>query len=155
MLWARDEDDTVGGFVVPCDTDGYEAQVIRGKMAKRSVWQATITLDGVRVPLDHRLAGSDSFRDTSRVLTVTRQGVAWEALGHATAAYETALDYATRREQFGVPIASFQLVQEKLATMVAQLTSIRLLCLRLSQLADAGTMTMAQASMAKRQTARW
>lgn len=154
VLWARDEDDNVGGFIVPCDSDGYEADTIRGKMAKRSVWQAAITLDGVRVPLDHRLAGSNSFKDTSSVLTVTRQGVAWEALGHATAAYETALDYAMKREQFGVPIASFQLVQEKLATMIAQVTSIKLLCLRLSQLALEGRMTMAQASMAKRQTAR-
>ncbi len=154
VVWARDDDDRVGGFLIDTDRDGYAAEVIRGKMAKRSVWQAAITLDGVRIPADQRLAGANSFADTSRVLTATRQGVAWEAFGHATAAFETALDYARRREQFGQPLASFQLVQEKLATMVAEVTSIRLLCHRLSQLADAGTMTMAQASMAKRQAAR-
>ena len=154
VLWARDEDGDVGGFVVETDRDGYEADVIRGKMAKRSVWQAAIDLHDVRVPYDHRLAGAGTFKDTSQVLTVTRQGVAWEALGHATAAYEVALDYAGKREQFGGPIARFQLVQEQLATMVAEVTSIKLLCLRLSQLAQAGSMTTAQASMAKRQTAK-
>ena len=154
VVWARDDDDNVGGFVVETDRDGYEADVIRGKTAKRSVWQAAITLRDVRVPLDHRLAGANTFKDTARVLAVTRQGVAWEALGHATAAFEAALDYATKREQFGGPIARFQLVQEKLATMVAEVTSIKLLCLRLSQLAQEGRMTAAQASMAKRQTAR-
>ena len=83
------------------------------------------------------------------MLTATRYGVAWEAVGHAVAAYEAALAYVKDREQFGAPLASFQLVQSKLAHMLAEVTTMQLLCLRLSQLAAAGRMTDGMASLAK------
>jgi len=149
IVWARDDQGKVGGFVVEHGTPGYAASVMTGKIAKRAVWQAEITLDGVRVPADHRLAGSHGFGDTARVLTATRYGVAWEAVGHAVAAYESALAYVKEREQFGAPLASFQLVQSKLARMLAEVTTMQLLCLRLSQLAAAGQMTEGMASLAK------
>jgi glutaryl-CoA dehydrogenase len=149
IVWARDDQGKVGGFVVEHGTPGYAASVMTGKIAKRAVWQAEITLDGVRVPADHRLAGSHGFGDTARVLTATRYGVAWEAVGHAVAAYEAALAYARDREQFGTPIASFQLVQSKLAKMLAEVTAMQLLTLRLSQLAAAGQMTDGMSSLAK------
>jgi glutaryl-CoA dehydrogenase len=139
----------VGGFVVEKGTPGFRAEVMTGKIAKRAVWQAAITLEGVRVPSDHRLAYARSFKDTARVLTATRAGIAWEALGIAIAAYEVVLRYSQQRVQFGRPLASFQLVQEKLARMVGEITAMQLLCWRLTQLQEAGTMTPAMASMAK------
>jgi glutaryl-CoA dehydrogenase len=149
IIWARDDDGNVGGFVVEKGTPGFQAEVITGKIAKRAVWQAAITLEGVRVPADHRLAQARSFKDTARVLTATRAGIAWEALGLATAAYEAALRYTQQRVQFGRPLASFQLVQDKLARMVAEITAMQLLCWRLTQLQESGKMTPAMASMAK------
>ncbi|MGZ6392419.1 MAG: acyl-CoA dehydrogenase family protein, partial [Ktedonobacterales bacterium] len=101
-----------------------------------------------------RLALSRSFKDTSRVLTATRYGVAWEAIGHAVAAYEIALQYTRQRIQFGKPLASFQIIQQKLATMLANVTSMQLLCLRLSQLLEQGKMTDGMASLAKMNNAR-
>jgi glutaryl-CoA dehydrogenase len=149
IVWARDDDGHVGGFVVEKGMPGYTAEVIKGKAAQRSVWQALITLEGVRVPAENRLAGAANFRDTARVLTATRYGVAWEALGHAAACYEYALAYAQQRIQFGKPLVSFQLIQHKLARMLAEVTTMQLLCLRLSQLVDAGKMTAGMASLAK------
>ncbi len=154
IIWARDDDGNVSGFLVEKGTPGFKAEVMTGKVAKRAVWQADITLDGVRVPVENRLAKSNSFRDTSRVLTATRFGVAWEAVGHAVAAYEIALKYTQERTQFGKPLASFQIIQQKLATMLANVTTMQLLCLRLSQLLDAGKMTEGMASLAKMNNAR-
>lgn len=154
IIWARDDGGNVGGFLVEKGTPGFEATVMTGKVAKRAVWQADIKLDSVRVPAANRLAGSQSFKDTSRVLTATRYGVAWEAIGHAMAAYELALAYTKQRVQFGRPLASFQIIQQKLATMLANVTSMQLLCLRLSQLLAEGKMTDGMASLAKMNNAR-
>jgi glutaryl-CoA dehydrogenase len=154
IIWAREDGGNVGGFLVEKGTPGFEATVMTGKVAKRAVWQADIKLDGVRVPAANRLAGSQSFKDTSRVLTATRYGVAWEAIGHAMAAYELALAYTKQRVQFGRPLASFQIIQQKLATMLANVTSMQLLCLRLSQLLAEGKMTDGMASLAKMNNAR-
>ena len=149
VVWARDEDGNVGGFIVEKGTPGYNASVIEGKIAKRAVWQANITLDDVRIPLDNRLAKSRTFKDTAKVLTATRYAVAWEAIGHATAAYEYALAYCKERKQFGKPLVSFQLVQDKLVRMLGEIVNMQLLCLRLSQLMDERKMTQGMASMAK------
>ena len=154
IIWARDDDGKVGGFLVEKGTPGFEATVMTGKVAKRAVWQADIKLTNCRVPVSSRLAGSHSFKDTSRVLTATRFGVAWEAVGHAVAGYEIALNYAKQRTQFGKPLASFQIIQQKLATMLANVTSMQLLCLRLSQLLDQGKMSDGMASLAKMNNAR-
>ena len=123
--------------------------MIRGKVALRAIHQAHITLEDVRVPLDQRLPGARSFKDTSTVLFATRAGVAWGALGHATACYEAALEHATTRIQFGRPLAKAQHVQVRLADMLQTLTSMQLYCLRLAQLEEAGTIRPEQASLAK------
>ena len=149
LIWARGEDGAVGGYVVEKGTPGYEATVMTGKTALRAVWQAEITLTDVRVPAANKLANCSSFKDVSQVLDRTRYTVAWRALGLATAAYELAVAHALRREQFGQPIAGFQLVQDKLARMLAEITSMQLMCWRLSSLADEGRMTAAMASLAK------
>lgn len=149
LIWARGEDGAVGGYVVDKGTPGYEARVMTGKTALRAVWQAEISLTGVRVPVENRLANCHSFKDVSAVLDRTRYTVAWRALGLATAAYELALAHTLRREQFGAPIAGYQLVQDKLARMLAEITGMQLMCWRLSRLADEGRMTAAMASLAK------
>jgi glutaryl-CoA dehydrogenase len=149
LIWARGEDGNVGGYVVPKGSIGWTATRMTGKTALRAVWQAEITLDGVRVPAENKLANCSSFKDVSVVLDRTRYTVAWRALGIAEAAYDLALAHTLRREQFGQPIAGYQLVQEKLARMLAEITSMRLLSWRLSKLADEGRMTAAMASMAK------
>ncbi|SDC89209.1 glutaryl-CoA dehydrogenase [Geodermatophilus telluris] len=150
IIWARDEEGAVGGYVVDKGTPGFTATVMTGKTALRAVWQAEITLEGARVPVEDKLANCRSFKDVSTVLDRTRYTVAWRALGVATAAYELALAHCLQREQFGQPIAGYQLVQEKLATMLAEITTMQLMCWRLSSLADAGRMTAAMASLAKR-----
>jgi glutaryl-CoA dehydrogenase len=154
LVWARDEEGDVGGYVVPQGSTGWTATRMTGKTALRAVWQAEITLDEVRVPAENRLANCRSFKDVSQVLDRTRYTVAWRALGIAEAAYELALAHTLRREQFGQPIAGYQLVQDKLARMLAEITSMQLLCWRLSTLADQGRMTAAMASMAKMNNAK-
>ncbi|HSK99680.1 MAG TPA: acyl-CoA dehydrogenase family protein [Rubrobacteraceae bacterium] len=160
VIWARDvEDGQVKGFVIEKNEDGsypegYSTELITGKMGKRAVWQPNIFLEDVRVPAENRLAGANSFKDTNKVLTATRSGVAWEAVGHAIASYEAALTYAKERVQFGKPIASFQLIQKKLADMLAEITNMQLMCLRLAQLQEAGKMTGPMASLAKMNNAR-
>jgi glutaryl-CoA dehydrogenase len=154
IIWARDDEGNVGGFLVEKGTPGFETRIITGKISKRAVWQTDITLKGVRVPVENRLANSRSFKDTAKVLTATRYGVAWEEIGHAMAAYEAALAYAKSRVQFGYPLVTYQLIQSKLAGMLGDITSMQLLCLRLSQLAAEGKMTEAHASLAKMHNGR-
>lgn len=154
IVWARDDEGNVGGFLVEKGTPGFDAKIMTGKVAKRAVWQTDITFTGARIPATNRLAGARTFRDTSSVLTATRSGVAWEAIGHAVAAYEIALLYARERTQFGKPLASFQIIQNKLASMLANVTTMQLLCLRLGQLQTAGAMTEGMASLAKMHNAR-
>ena len=155
ILWARDADDgKVKAFVLEKDADGtypdgYAAEAITGKIAKRAIQQAHIEISGLRVPAGNKLAKSTSFRDVSAILNRTRSTVAWEALGHAVAAYEAAATYVQERVQFGRPIASFQLVQNKLANMLADLTAMQLLCFRTATLQDEGRLTNEQASLAK------
>ncbi|MFX0539827.1 acyl-CoA dehydrogenase family protein [Ornithinimicrobium sp. Y1847] len=151
VVWARDEDGDVGGFVVedPREREGWNARPITGKIANRGVIQAHITMDGVRIPGDSRLAKARTFADTNEVLRKSRQTVAWEAVGHAVAAYEGALTYTLHREQFGRPLARNQLIQDKLATMVTQITAMQLLCARMSQLEAEGRCTIEHAAMAK------
>jgi glutaryl-CoA dehydrogenase len=160
VVWARDvQDERVKAFVVEKEPDGthpdgYTAELITGKIGKRAVWQPDVTLRDVRVSADNKLADANSFRDASRVLTATRGGAAWESLGHAVAAYEIALDYARERVQFGKPIASFQLVQHKLAGMLAEVTAMELYCVRMAELQEQGRWTGPMASLAKMHHAR-
>ncbi|MFC8922513.1 acyl-CoA dehydrogenase family protein [Cellulosimicrobium sp. NPDC057127] len=153
VVWARlvgeDGDGQVHGFVVPQDSPGYTGTTITGKVSLRAIWQAHVVLDDVFVPAENALPGARSFKDTSRVLFATRLGVAWAAVGHATACYETAVAYATQRVQFGRPLAANQMIQERLTRMLSTLTQLQLLVARMTRLDDAGTLTGPQASLAK------
>ncbi len=155
IVWARDEGRRFGGFVLedPAQLPGFTANAMTGKISKRAVHQAEITLDEVHVPAANRLANCNSFRDLARVLALGRAGVAWEAVGLAAGCYEIALDYACRREQFGKPIASFQLVQAKLVEMAADLAQAQLMVWRLAKMMEAGTETEGQLSLAKQSCA--
>jgi glutaryl-CoA dehydrogenase len=155
VVWARDaEDHQVKGFLVEKGTPGYDARRIDGKGSLRAVWQAEITLSGVRVPEENRLPGARSFRDAGRVLAGTRNAVAWGALGHATAAYEAAVAYCRQRQQFGKPLVSFQIVQDKLVKMLAEVCSMQLYCLRLGRLIEEGKLTDTIAAIAKMNNTR-
>jgi glutaryl-CoA dehydrogenase len=155
VVWARsDEDGQVKGLLVETDTPGYDATVIDRKGAARAVWQADIRLDGVRVPVESRLPGAETFKDTGRVLTTTRAAVAWAALGHAVAAYDTALTYARQRTQFGRPVCSFQIVQDRLVKMLAEVTAMQLYCMQLARLADRGRLSDTIAGLAKMNNTR-
>lgn len=154
VIWARDEEtNQVGGFLVEKDTPGFDARVIEGKIAKRSVLNADITMTNCEIPEGNRLAKAYSFKDTANVLKNTRYGVAWEGVGHSMAAFELARDYAIKRQQFGRPIAGFQLIQQKLVQMLGEVTAMQLLCWRLSKLRDEHKMTEGMASLAKQQCA--
>ncbi|HKA88630.1 MAG TPA: acyl-CoA dehydrogenase family protein [Haliangiales bacterium] len=150
IIWARDEvDRQVKGFVVERGTPGFTAKKMEDKMALRVVQNALITLSDCLVPDANRLDKARSFRDTAEVLKRTRVSVAWEAVGCARGAYQHAAQYALERRQFGRPIGSFQLVQDLLARMLANITASQCLCLRLSQLEDEGRLTDEHASLAK------
>jgi glutaryl-CoA dehydrogenase len=149
IIWARGDDGHVGGYVVEKGTPGFEPTFIAGKTALRCVQNAQISLTDVRVPTEHRLAASHTFRDTEKVLLASRFCVAWEALGAAIAGYETALAYTQQRHQFGMPLTSFQLVQYRLSQMLADITAMLFMTLRLSQLLDEGKVTMPEVALAK------
>ncbi len=150
IIWARSlEDGQVKGFVVEKGTPGFEPSKQTDKIALRVVQNAHITLDGVRVPEENRLQEANSFRDTAAVLRLTRAGVAWQATGCARGAYEHALAYARQRQQFGRPIGSFQLVQDLLVRMLANITSSACLCARLSALQQAGLAEDHHSALAK------
>ena len=154
VVWARGEDGQVGGYLVEKGSPGYSARVMTGKGSLRAVWQAEITLDGVRVPAANRLPGARSFKDTGKVLASTRNAVAWGALGHAVAAYDAALTYAKRRTQFGRPLVGFQIVQLRLVHMLEEITAMQLYCLRLGELMKQGKFNDTIASLAKANNTR-
>ncbi len=160
VIYARDEADAqVKAFVLEKNTDGtypqgYRPEVITGKFGKRAILQADIVIEGLRIPAENRLEQCESFAGVNRVLKATRGGASWEALGHGMAAFEIAARYALEREQFGGPIAGYQLVQEKLSTMLADLTTMQLMCDRMAEMAEADTLTAAQASLVKMTTSR-
>lgn len=150
VVWAKDTaDDQVKGFLVRKGTPGFTATKIERKQSLRIVQNADIVLDGVEVHEADRLAHINSFRDLAKVLRITRDGVSWQALGTMVGAYEAAVAYTKQREQFGNPIASYQLIQDKLATAYANVTAGFALCVRVAQLQDNGTQTDAHAAMAK------
>src|SRR5580692_4597627 len=150
IVWAQDlADKQVKGFIVENQTPGFKAEKIQNKMALRVVQNALITMDNCRVPEENRLKMDTSFRDTARVLRMTRAFVAWEAVGCAMGAYEHALAYAQQREQFGKLIGKFQLVQDLLVKMLGNITASLCMVVRLSQLQDEGKLKDEHASLAK------
>ena len=150
IIWARDlADGQVKGFVVERETPGLQTTKMKDKIALRVVQNALITLDEVRVPEESRLQEASSFRQTARVLRLTRAGVAWQAVGCARGAYEHALAYALERQQFGRPIGGFQLVQDLLVRMLSNITASACLCARLAQLQAEGKARDEHSALAK------
>ncbi|MHA6969018.1 acyl-CoA dehydrogenase family protein [Glutamicibacter bergerei] len=160
VLYARDEaDGQVKAFIVERDgqgqyPQGYNPTPIAGKIGKRAILQADITIENMRIPSENRLANCESFAGVNRVLKATRGGASWEAVGHGMAAFEIAARYALEREQFGGPIGGYQLVQEKLATMLSDLTSMQLMCTRMAELQERDLLTASMASLIKMTTSR-
>jgi alkylation response protein AidB-like acyl-CoA dehydrogenase len=164
IIWARDlGDNQVKGFIVENKTTpGFSVEKIENKVSLKIVQNGHITLKEVRVPEENRLKGGNSFRDTARVLKMTRYAVAWMATGCAMGAYEAALKYSQERLQFGKPIGSFQLVQDLLAKMISNITASQCLIARQAQLHAEGKLSDAHAALAKafatakcRETVAW
>lgn len=150
IVWARDvADGEVKGFIVPTSSEGYAVSKIERKIALRMVQNGHIVLDGVRVPESMRLQGAASFRDTARVLRLTRAEVAWSAVGVMVGAYEAAVRYTTGRTQFGKPIAAHQLVQDLLAKSLGHITASIALCVQVSRMLDEGRQADAHSALAK------
>lgn len=163
VIWAKDvADEQVKGFLVTTDTPGFTATKIEDKIALRTVQNADIVLDGVRVPEARRLQRADSFRATAAVLRLTRTEVAWQAVGIAIGAYEAALAYARERIQFGKPIAAHQMVQDLLVRSLMNITASIALCTQASAMQDQGiggdehsAMAKAFATAKMRETVGW
>ena len=150
IIWARDLDDNqVKGFIVEKGTEGFSVEKIKGKMALRIVQNGLITMKDCFVADSQKMEHANSFKDTAKVLQMTRAGVAWMATGCARGAYESALDYTRKRKQFGKPIASFQLIQGHLVEMLSNLTAMQTLVFRLSEMQDADILKDEHASLAK------
>jgi glutaryl-CoA dehydrogenase len=149
VIWARAEDGKIGGFLVEKGTPGYSAEVLPRKGSQRAVWQTHITLENCRIPEENRLPGATGLGSTLSILTHSRYGVGWDGLGQAMDCYETALAYASQRTQFGEPIASFQLVQQKLVTMLNELSLSELLSIHVGRIKDSGELDPATVSMFK------
>jgi glutaryl-CoA dehydrogenase len=149
VIWARTEDGRIGGFLVEKGAPGYSAEVLPRKGSQRAVWQTHITLEDCRIPEENRLPGATGLGSTLSILTHSRYGVGWDALGQATDCYETALAYAKERAQFGQPIASFQLVQQKLVAMLNEISLSKLLSIHVGRIKDSGELDPATVSMFK------
>ncbi|PSP44814.1 acyl-CoA dehydrogenase [Halobacteriales archaeon QH_6_64_20] len=153
LVWARDtsaEDSPVRGFLVETDRDGVSTDKIDEKLSMRASITGSIGLSNVRVPEDNVLPGVTGMKGPLSCLTQARYGIAWGAVGAARDCFEVAREYASDREQFGSPIARFQLQQEKLAEMATQITLGQLLAYRLAELKERDELTPQQVSMAKR-----
>lgn len=150
IVWAKDDDGVVRGFLVPRETPGLEVQEVAHKMSLRASATGELILEGVRVPEDAVLPGVEGMKGPLSCLNQARYGIAWGVIGAAQACYDEALRYALDRVQFGTPIARFQLVQAKLAQMLTDITASQLICQRLGRLKEAGRMRHQQVSLAKR-----
>jgi len=150
VVWAKDDDDDVGGFLVEKDAPGFRAQDIEGKFSLRMSRTSECWFDNCRIPAANRLPKASGLGSPLSCLSHARVGIAWGVIGAAIDCYETALAYAKTREQFDRPIAGFQLVQQKLVWMVQEITKAQLLALRLTRMMETGSVRPAQISLAKR-----
>jgi glutaryl-CoA dehydrogenase len=153
VIWAKvaDEDDRVRGFLVPTKTPGFRAYDVHGKWSLRASVTSGLSLQDVRLPASALLPGSGGLKSPLMCLNQARYGIGWGALGAAMSCYDTALQYSLMRKQFrDQPIASHQLVQEKLAWMITEITKGQLLSLQVGRLKDAGKVGHEHISMAKR-----
>jgi len=148
VIWAQTEEG-IRGFLVEKGMPGFQAHFIARRYSHRASVTSGLMLDEVRVPEENLLPGTEGIKSALMCLNEARFGIAWGAVGAAMACYEIALEYAKSRIQFQVPIASFQMVQEKLVKMLAEITKAQLLCIRLGRLKDAGKVRHPQISLAK------
>ena len=150
VVWAKDEENTIRGMIVESGWKGFSAPEIHGKWSLRASITGELVFEDVRVPKSHIFQDVKGLKGPLACLSKARYGIAWGAVGAALDCYDSALRYAQQREQFGRPIAGFQLTQKKLAEMITEITKAQLLVWRLGTLANAGKATPAQISMAKR-----
>jgi glutaryl-CoA dehydrogenase len=149
VVWAKGDDGEIGGYLVEKGTPGYSTLDIHGKFSMRASITSELSFADCRIPLENKLPGVKGLKGPLSCLSQARYGIAWGAIGAAMSCYDWALQYAQQRIQFGKPIASFQLVQQKLVWMITEITKAQLLCVRLGQLKDAGRARPQQISMAK------
>jgi len=149
VVWAR-LDDTIRGFLVEKGTPGYSAPLMGKKYSLRASVTSELILQDVEIPEENMLPGVKGLKGPLNCLSQARSGIAWGAAGAAMACYDEARQYAASRIQFDKPIASFQLVQTKLANILTEITKMQLLNLRLGRLKEEGKATPQQISMAKR-----
>lgn len=147
ILWAQTPDG-IAPFLLEPDTSGFARTPMQGKLSKRGVTNVEMTFVDCFLPDASRMPVA-GFRHVAEILRVTRHHVSWTALGEAIACYEAALRHAQHRVQFGKPIGSFQLVQEKLVEMATEITKAQLLSLQLARQLDAGQATAGMTAMAK------
>jgi glutaryl-CoA dehydrogenase len=150
VVWAKDETGRVHGLIVEKGMEGFSAPEIHGKWSLRASITGELVFDNVKVPKTHLLTGKSGLGAPMKCLDSARYGIAWGTLGAAMECYDVAKKYALERIQFDKPIASFQLIQKKLAEMLTEITKAQLLCLRLGQLRNEGKATTPQISLAKR-----
>jgi glutaryl-CoA dehydrogenase len=150
IIWAKDDDGKVRGFLVESNRPGFGSTDIKGKFSLRASVTSEISLQDVEVPDANRLPGAEGLGAPLSCLSQARYGIAWGAVGAAQAVFNTALEYAKTRVQFGKPIAGFQLVQKKLAEMATEITKAQLLDLQLGRLKEKDQATFVQISIAKR-----
>lgn len=154
IVWAKDDDGLVQGFIVPTDSSGFQSNPVKHKMSLRASVTSELVLDEVRLAESQRLPEGSGLRAPLGCLTQARYGIGWGAVGALEAVYGEALDFAQSRTTFGKPIAARQLVQQKLVEMASDHTTGLLLAWRLGRLKDAGTMNFTQVSLAKRLNVR-
>ncbi len=154
LVWAKDEEQVIRGFLVERGTQGFSTPEIRGKLSLRASPTGEIVLEECRVPITNMLPGVEGLKGPLSCLTQARYGINWGVLGAAQACFEEALEYSLTRIQFDAPIAAYQLTQQKLAEMVRRITAARFMTLQLGRLKDAGRMHFAQVSLVKMNNVR-
>jgi len=150
LVWARDEDKIVRGFLIEKGTEGFTSSDIHGKLSLRASITSELSMANVRVPDSSRLPNVEGLKGPLSCLTQARYGIAWGMVGAAVDCYNTSLEYSKERKQFSKPIAGYQLTQAKFAEMVTRITESQLLVYRLGRLKDEGKMNFQQVSLAKR-----
>ena len=149
VVWAKEDDGEIGGFLVEKGMPGFSTLDIHGKFSMRASITSELAFQDCKIPLENRLPGVKGLKGPLSCLNQARYGIAWGAVGAAMACYDWALQYSQQRIQFGKPIASFQLVQQKLVWMITEITKAQLLVLQLGRLKDQGKLRPQHVSMAK------
>ncbi|MBU8922670.1 MAG: acyl-CoA dehydrogenase family protein [Bacteroidales bacterium] len=150
VVWAKDEEGIIRGFIVHRDDEGFSAPEQKHKVSLRSSVTSELVLEDVRIPADRELPGTEDLKSPLMCLTSARYGIAWGAVGVLQSVFDEALQYSRERIQFGRPTASFQMTQAKLVEMATDLTNAQMMAYHLGRLADSGAMKHYHVSMTKR-----